>query len=121
MTQEQSEHLTVKPTKGADFSTRLRVRITHGLRMRHARPGTRAAKAEDMVKVQAEKAWHLLQKRPVAGSVLIGGLGLAVATTIGVGELALGLAFAYAAYEVLGEGMPAKEAAEQMVRELEVG
>jgi len=119
MSQEQIE--SSEPTKRKELSTRLRERITHGLHMRRARPGTLAAKVEGMVKASASELWKLLRKRPVVGSAAIGAIGLAAATTIGVGELALALVFAYAAYEVLGEGMPAKEAAKQVVKELEVG
>jgi hypothetical protein len=43
-----------------------------------------------------------LRQRPYLGITLAGGAAIALAASIGVGEVALGLAAAYATYRILG-------------------
>lgn len=102
-----------------DTSTELRARITHALHSRHAPRGTRLAKLEDELKRHGMTVWRLMERRPLAASVAVGGAGLAVAMSVGVGEVTLAMLVGYAAYQVLREGVPPKEAAHQMFAELE--
>lgn len=96
----------------------LRRRVEHSLRTRSARPGTFAARAEDGFKSAGAKVWHMLKRRPSIGVMAAGGIGLALASAVGVGELAIGLALAYGAYQVLAEGVAPKEAAKQVAQEI---
>ena len=102
-----------------DTSTEVRARITHALHSRHAPRGTRLAKLEDDLKRHGMTVWKLMERRPLAASVVVGGTGLAVAMSVGVGEVTLAMLVGYAAYQVLREGVPPKEAAHQMFAELE--
>jgi hypothetical protein len=102
-----------------DLPTELRARIKHGLMTRRARRGTRRALVEDKLKDGGLRLWAVLEKRPLGGSLVLGGTGLVVATALGVAELTLGLLIGYSAYQVLREGVPPSEAAERMFGELE--
>jgi hypothetical protein len=56
---------------------------------------------EETLERDAEKALGALRKRPSVGVLLLGGLAVAAADAIGVGEVALGLAVGYAVYQYL--------------------
>jgi hypothetical protein len=96
----------------------IRARIEHALRIRRARPGTPGAKLEQVAKDTGARIWLQLKKRPSLGVVLIGGAGLAVASVVGVGEIAIGMIAGYAAYQVLREGVAPGEAARKIVEEI---
>lgn len=110
----------VQTRNGAEFDPArdLRARVEHSLRTRSAMAGTYARRVEDRLKSAGGKVWHAVKRRPSIGVIAAGGLGLALASAVGVGELAIGLALGYAAYQVLAEGVPAKEAARQMAEEI---
>lgn len=102
-----------------DTSTEVRARIEHALHHRTAPLGTNAAKVERLFKSAAHRVWTQVKKRQALGVVAVGGAGIALATAVGVGELAIGIAFGYAAYQVLREGLPPGEAARKLMTELE--
>ena len=112
MTAEESKHKI-------DTSTEVRARIEHALHTRTASQGTPAARLEQRVKAEGGKLWVQLRKRPSLGVVLAGGVGLALAATVGVGELAIAIAAGYAAYQVLREGVAPRTAVENVVKEVE--
>jgi hypothetical protein len=96
----------------------VRARIEHALRIRRAPPGTSRAKLEHVVKEAGGRVWIQLKKRPSIGVVAVGAAGLAVASAVGVGEIAIGMIAGYAAYQVLREGVAPGEAARKIVEEI---
>ncbi len=110
--------LPEKTRRRMDVPTELRARITHALRTRHAPADSMAGVAEDKAKTGAGILWRAMRRRPVVSSAAIGAVGLAAAMTIGVGELAAAAIVGYAAFQVLREGVPAKQAAERAIEEL---
>lgn len=102
-----------------DTSTEVRARIEQSLHTRSAPKGTARAEVEHRVKCEGEKLWVQLKKRPSLGVVLTGAAGLAVASVVGVGELAIGIIAGYAAYQVLREGIAPKAVAKDMLEKLE--
>jgi hypothetical protein len=96
----------------------VRARIEQALRVRSAPPGTAIAKLEQVAKDAGARVWVHLKKRPSIGVVTVGIAGLAVASVVGVGEIAIGMIAAYAAYQVLREGLSPGEAAKKIIEEL---
>ena len=96
----------------------VRARIEHALRVRSATPGTAAAKLEQVAKQAGARVWIQLKKRPSIGVVAVGAAGLAVASVVGVGEIAIGMIAGYAAYQVLREGVAPGEAARKVIEEI---
>ena len=60
------------------------------------------------------RLWHRLHlshgAKPIAGAMLIGGMVVAIALEVGVGELAFGGLAAYATYRMLRYGIDLKQA-----------
>jgi hypothetical protein len=96
----------------------VRARIEHALRIRSAPPGTTSAKLEQVVKGAGARVWAQLKKRPSIGVVVVGAAGLAVASVVGVGEIAIGMITGYAAYQVLREGVSPGEAAKKIMEQI---
>lgn len=96
----------------------VRARIEHALRVRSAPPGTTTAKLEQVVKDAGARVWIQVKKRPSIGVVAVGFTGLAVASAVGVGEIAIGMIAGYAAYQVLREGVSPGEAARKVIEEV---
>jgi hypothetical protein len=96
----------------------VRTRIEHALRIRSAPPGTATAKLEQVVKDTGARVWIQLKKRPSIGVVAVGAAGLAVASVVGVGEIAIAMIAGYAAYQVLREGVSPGEAARKIIEEI---
>jgi hypothetical protein len=96
----------------------VRARIEHALRIRSAPPGTTIAKLEQVVKGAGARVWVQLKKRPSIGVMAVGVTGLAVASAVGVGEIAIGMIAGYAAYQVLREGVSPGEAARKVIEEI---
>jgi hypothetical protein len=96
----------------------VRARIEHALHIRSAPPGTTSAKLEQIVKETGARVWVQLKKRPSLGVVLVGGAGIAVASVVGVGEIAIGMMAGYAAYQVLREGVSPGAAARKIIEEI---
>jgi hypothetical protein len=96
----------------------VRARVERSLRTRSAKKGTLAARAEEVAKIAAGKAWAAMKQRPSIGVLAAGSLGLVLASTLGVGELAIGLAVGYAAFQILAEGVPPSEAARHAAEEI---
>lgn len=89
------------------------------LRRRVSRPGTLARSAEDGTKSAGAKLWMGLKRHPYWGVLAAGAGGTAVATALGVGEVAIGVAVAYAAFNVLARGESPEKAAQLLAREIE--
>lgn len=102
-----------------DTSTEVRARIDRALKVRTAPRGTRMAHVEHVVKDGGQRLWKQLKKRPSLGVALVGATGLGLAMTVGVGELAIAAIAGYAAWQVLREGVPPKQAVENAVKEIE--
>jgi hypothetical protein len=102
-----------------DTGTEVRVRIEQALRTRSASQGTTVARIEHVLKRQGMKVWNQVKHRPSLGVAVAGGAGLALAMTIGVGELAVAILFGYGAYQVLREGVPPKVAVREVAEALE--
>jgi len=96
----------------------IRGRIEHALHVRSAPPGTASAKLEQVVKDAGARVWIQLKKRPSIGVVGVGITGLAVASAVGVGEIAIGMIAGYAAYQVLREGISPGEAAKKIMEQI---
>ena len=76
-----------------------------GGRRTSRRPGTgRATWTAGELKSGASWTWTELKAHPYLGGLLAGAAGIAAASTIGVGELAVGIGVGYAAYLVLAKG-----------------
>jgi hypothetical protein len=89
------------------------------LRRRSSRPGTWARSAEDGTKSAGAKLWMGLKHHPYWGVLAAGIGGTALGTALGVGEVALGVAVAYAAFNVLARGESPEKAAELLAQEIE--
>jgi hypothetical protein len=74
--------------------------------------------AEDVEKGLGFRAMHALRRRPLVGVTLFGTLGIAAATVIGPGELAVGIALGLAAYKVLRRGETAEQALDDVEHDL---
>jgi hypothetical protein len=96
----------------------VRARIEHALHIRSAPPGTATAKLEQVAKDMGARVWIQLKKRPSIGVVAVGVTGLAVASVVGVGEIAIAMIAGYAAYQVLREGVSPGEAARKIIEEI---
>jgi hypothetical protein len=93
--------------------------IELSLQKRISSPDTRAGRIEDEVESRLGNAWHAAKTRPSLGVAVAMGIGLAAASVVGVGELAMGIAFGYAAYQVLRKGASLEKAvkdSERMIR-----
>jgi hypothetical protein len=88
----------------ADPASTISSDIDQALDRRTAPPDTWQGRLEDQLKHDATRVWHALQRRPSVGVVLFGGAAILAAETVGVGEVALGIAIGYAAYRVLRKG-----------------
>jgi hypothetical protein len=77
----------------------------------HARRGSLGVRAVETIEHDAHKAWVALKKRPSLGVLVLGGLAVAAADAVGVGELAMGIAVGYGAYRLFRarEGTPTGE------------
>ena len=84
---------------------RLAMEPDAGGRRTSPRPGTgRATWTAGELKSGASWTWTELKAHPYLGGLLAGAAGIAAASTIGVGELAVGIGVGYAAYLVLAKG-----------------
>jgi hypothetical protein len=107
------------PADGAfDAASDLRARVEWSLHTRSAPSGTIRARTEELVKTSASRVWTAMKRRPSLGVLAATAAGLALASSIGVGELAIGIVAGYAAYQVLAQGVPPKDAARQVAQEV---
>ncbi len=83
--------------------------IDRALDSRSAPRDTWQGSVEETVKHDARVAWRAMKKRPALGVLVFGGLALAAAEAVGVGELAMGMAVGYGAYRVLRRGKSVDE------------
>jgi hypothetical protein len=83
--------------------------VEHILGSRKAHRKTLARQVEDQVKGGATEVWKTLRGHPYFGTFATGAAVVALASAVGVGELALGGLAAYAAYKVFkGRERPAR-------------
>lgn len=108
---ETQTHTTPAP----DLPRQMADDIDHTLRHRRAPPGTLRSRAEDRAKRAGERAWRGLKRRPSLGVLCVGGMAVAAAGAVGVGELALGIAAGIAAWQVLRKG----KSGEETIKEVE--
>lgn len=87
--------------------------IDHALERRSAPAGTLRAHVEDATKRGGAAVLRVLRTRPSLGVVVFGGLAIAAADLVGVGELGMGIVIGYAAWQVLRKGEPVGEAIEE--------
>jgi hypothetical protein len=71
---------------------------------------------EKLLEHGLDHVWHRFRKRPYLGASLAGGLGLALASVIGVGELAVGAGAAYAVYQMLKNRVPPSKALREALK-----
>jgi hypothetical protein len=83
--------------------------IDHALDSRWAPRDTWRGSVEETVKHDCGVAWRAMKKRPSLGVLVFGGLAIAAADAVGVGQLAMGLAVGYGAYRVLRKGKSVDE------------
>jgi hypothetical protein len=57
--------------------------------------------AERGLELAGDRLWKTFRRRPYLGAVLAGGIGLGMASVIGVAELAVAVGTGYAAFQVL--------------------
>jgi len=82
----------------------------------HPLLGRRMNTAEAALEHTLDHVWHLFRKRPYLGAGLAGGVGLVLASFIGVGELAIGVGAGYAVYQMLRNRVPPAEAVREALR-----
>ncbi len=111
--------MAIESKNQVDTSTEVQTRIEASLRTRSAPPGTPNGRVEAIAKDLGGRLWSQLRRRPSLGVVLTAGVGLALATAVGVGELTIAIVAGYAAYQVLREGVAPEVAAERAVEKLE--
>jgi hypothetical protein len=93
----------------SDTASHISADIDRSLERRTSPPHTWRAHAEETIKHDSRKAWQAMKRRPSLGVLVFGGLAVAAADAIGVGEVALGLGVGYAAYRVLRKGRSTDE------------
>jgi hypothetical protein len=106
-------------TAAMSMSDQIRQDIDATLEVRRAAPNTTLRTLEDGAKSAGKHAWVLLQKHPYAGMVALAALGVLAASSVGVGELAVGLGIAYATYNVIKGRETPLEACKQVIDEIE--
>jgi hypothetical protein len=116
---EQASYEQLERKASVSTAVELRHRITHLLKSRRAPKGSQAAKMEDRIKTRGLRAWNAVEKRPVTGSLLVSGVGLAAAMAVGGAELTIAMLLGYSAYQVLRERTPPREAAQHLFGTLE--
>ena len=99
-----------RPAATGDVRREITDDIERSLERRSASSGTLRARAEDKAKRGGVKVWRAFKKRPSLGVIVFGGLAIAAADAVGVGELAMGIAIGYAAWQVLRKGKSVGEA-----------
>lgn len=76
--------------------------------------GTTGRRATAMLERAAERAadhaWRRLRRRPYLGVAAAGAAGIALASAVGIAELAVGVFAAYAAYGILVKKEPPSQA-----------
>jgi hypothetical protein len=91
--------------------------IENALRGRRAATNDRLSdQLRHKAKAGGRTVWRLAKRHPFVAVVLLGAAGTAAAAEIGVAELTLGGALAFAAYKVLRQGEPPLRAIEEVER-----
>jgi hypothetical protein len=107
---------SVHPRPKLTTAREIRYAVEMALESRRMPPGTRARDYEEKLKRRLHHAWKAAKIRPSIGVIAATATGLAAAQFFGVGEIAIGVAFGYAAYQVLREGVPLSQAIEKAER-----
>jgi len=72
--------------------------------------GVGATRVDKGLQRAGDVLWRHLKRRPYLGVGMAAAAGLGVASVFGAAELAIGIAFGYAAYQVLTADVPPSEA-----------
>jgi hypothetical protein len=99
--------VTMEPSNQAETTTTV-PQATGSDRGSPARRATGAI--ESFAERGADLLWARLRQRPYLGVAVAGGVGLALASAVGVGELAIAALCAYAAYGMLARHEPPSKA-----------
>ncbi len=110
---QPGEQAAERPRERRDLGRRVYDHIDRTLALRRAPEGTWRARAEDRAKRGGTRVWRALKRRPSVGVVALGGLTIAAASAVGVGELTLGITAGYAAWQVLRKGKSVGEVIEE--------
>jgi hypothetical protein len=113
---QPGEHAAKRHRERRDLGRVVFEHIDRTLELRRAPRGTWRARAEDRAKRGGTRVWRALKKRPSVGVVALGGLTIAAASAVGVGELTLGITAGYAAWQVLRKGKSVGEVIEEAER-----
>src|SRR4051812_27045172 len=77
----------------------------------HASLASRATTAvEEVAERSGDWVWDRLRKRPYLGVAVASGVGLTIASLIGVGEMAFGVLAGYVSYKMLVKHEPPSQA-----------
>jgi hypothetical protein len=102
-----------------DLGSRFRKAARGARQHRASQHGTFAHKVEGGAKRSAGWMWVQLRRHPFISVTTAGAIGVVAATAIGVGELAVGAALAYAGYNVWVRGETPEEAMSELAEGLE--
>jgi len=72
--------------------------------------------AERLIEHGLDGIWVRFRRQPYIGAVLAGGVGLAVASVFGVGELAVAAGLGYAVYQMLTQRKPPGQAFKEALK-----
>jgi hypothetical protein len=106
---QSNEPAAMRAAPAGDTASNISADIDRSLERRTSPPDTWRGHAEETIKHDGRKIWQAMKRRPSLGVVVFGGLAMAVADAVGVGEVALGLGVGYAAYKVLKKGRSTDE------------
>lgn len=119
MVETQNRTGTRARSDSRSIAAHVRNAINSSLRRRVTDRGTVARSAESEVKRAASWVWDELRRHPYLGIAIAGVGGVAAASALGVGELAVGIAVAYGAFNVLVRGESPEEAAKALTKQIE--
>ena len=106
---QPNEPLGQRAAPADDPAIRISADIDRALESRTAPRDSWRGSMEEKVKHESRLAWRAMKKRPSLGVLVFGGLAIAAADAIGVGELAMGIAVGYGAYRILCKGKSVDE------------
>jgi hypothetical protein len=84
----------------------------------HRARGAKREALEKALKTRGLELWNAMKRHPFLSIAAVGTCGVVAAASLGVAEVAFGVAIAVAAYKVLREGEPPMKALLEIEREL---
>jgi hypothetical protein len=115
---QANEPAAQKAPPGSEAASSVQRETDRAIEHRRARREPLRVRAIETIEHDTRQAWGALKKRPGLGVLLLGGLAVAAADAVGVGELAMGIAVGYGAYRLFfrreeakptGEGSPTEK------------